>query len=346
MNELDADNVVRWLNARGRLGGDGTAYAELLAWGVSNVVLRIRPSEGPDFVVKQSREQLRTAAAWFSRLDRIWREEAVLHLLGEILPVGTVPRVLFTDRADYVLAMEAIDADHVVWKGALLAGVVDVEVAHALGGLLARIHGESARRPELRTQFEDRTVFDELRIDPFYRFVAEGDPALRGPIRALLDEMDATRVALVLADFSPKNILLHSGGLTLVDFETGHWGDPAFDLGFFLSHLLLKMIHAPDRLREFRALVDRFCQAYFASPELAGLDQTMQRSHLERRTMAHLGACMLARVDGKSPVDYLTDSVSQQTARQYGTELLTHPPSGLAVAAEQLVHRLSDGKND
>jgi len=44
--------------------------------------------------------------------------------------------------------------------------------------------------------------------------------------------MSAHRICLVLADFSPKNILITDQGIHLVDFETAHYGDPAFDLGF------------------------------------------------------------------------------------------------------------------
>lgn len=286
-----------------------------LAWGVSNCVLRVEPASAPPFVLKQSRSRLRTADPWFSRLDRIFREGEVLRWLSARLPPGVVPQPLFEDRENFVLAMEAIRPDHVVWKQLLLEGKVDLELAGRLGDVLGTIHAESAAvRDELQT-WQDREVFEELRIEPFYRRLMVRHPSTAPALETLIAETYAQSLALVHADFSPKNILIHPDGFSLVDFETAHLGDPAFDLGFFLSHLLLKAVyHHPQS----GALLDA------ARTALAGWRQRVPDGELSSRDLtaraaAHTAACLLARIDGASPVDYLVpDEARKEFVRRHG----------------------------
>ena len=323
MFEVTPDNAVEYLCERGHLAADVPARAEALAWGVSNVVLRIRPERGADFVVKQSREQLRTQAEWFSCLDRVHREMDLMKRLAPLLPGGVVPRVLFEERDDYLFGMEAVAADHSVWKADLLTGRADPDIARRCGEILARIHGGTAFREDDARAWGDREVFVQLRIDPFYRHVAVRVPALRGSLLSLVDETLATRLCLVHADFSPKNILIAGDRLALVDYETGHYGDPAFDLGFFLSHLMLKGVRAGTRCADFVALARTFWRAYVASfdPETW---RRLDSAELERRSALHLAACMAARVDGKSPVDYL-DAADRGLVRGVCLKLLHNP---------------------
>ncbi|HLJ10722.1 MAG TPA: phosphotransferase, partial [Planctomycetaceae bacterium] len=227
MLEISADNAVEYLHAHRRLEKTIPARAELLAWGVSNAVLRITRATGEPFVLKQSRSQLRTKDAWFSRLDRIWREIDALRVLEPLLPEGVIPRVLFEDRENYLFAMEAAPAEHVVWKQVLLEGRADPRIARRLGSFLAAIHRQTAERPDLRDVFGDTSVFVELRVDPFYRRIAEISSETRPHIDRLIAEMFSTPVCLVHADFSPKNVLIAGERIMLVDFETAHYGDPA-----------------------------------------------------------------------------------------------------------------------
>jgi 5-methylthioribose kinase len=130
---------------------------------------------------------------------------------------------------------------------------------------------------------------------------------------------------LVLGDFSPKNILVHKQGLIMLDFECAHAGDPAFDLGFFLSHLLLKTIRAAPHDAALAArlakLVPYFWDAY---RDRRHLDEAASAA-LDDRAVLHAAACCLARVDGKSPVEYL-DETGQAVARAFGREALRSRP--------------------
>jgi 5-methylthioribose kinase len=328
MREITPENAAAYLRESGHVLRGGSVSAEGLGWGVSNVVIRAEIEGQPPIVLKQARERLRVEAHWVSRIDRIWTERAALELLGTILPSGTVPGVLFSDEPNFLFAMTCAPDDSTVWKERLLAGEADAAVARRAGEILGRIHGATVNHPALRGRFANTEVFDQLRIDPFYRKIAKVHPGIAGRLAALIVSMNnpLTR-CLVLGDFSPKNILIHKHGLTLVDFETAHAGDPAFDLGFFLSHLLLKTIRAARQSEDARAasapyfhLIHTFREAYRL--QVNGDDPT-----LDRRTAAHLSACALARVDGKSPVDYL-DVSAREVVRRITLAALTDRAEG------------------
>lgn len=330
MLEINAESAADYLRATGHLGADRAAEVSALGWGVSNLVLRVEPEGAAPFVLKQARVQLRTRAHWVSRLDRIWAETAALRLLAPILPIGNVPAVLFEEPDDYLFAMTCAPDDSVVWKEALLAGSCDPEVARRAGAILGTIHEATAGHPALAGVLADRAVFDELRIDPFYRTVARAHPDLATRLEALAASMETPPVpTFVHADFSPKNILVHRGGLTLVDFETAHAGDPAFDLGFFASHLLLKGFRAAPDDAPYRTLIDAFWAAY------------LDRHPLDRRrAIPHAAACALARVDGKSPVDYLGEP-ARAAVRRFARAALQNEPAdwdGLMALAAREVH--------
>ncbi len=325
MLTLDVDNVLEYLRSSRRIDSGPGYRVELLSGGVSNLVLRIDRGGRDGLVVKQSRERLRTVAAWYSRLDRIWREAAVMSTLAPRLPSGAVPRIRFEDRENYVLGMEAVDSQHTVWKQDLLEGRLQPEIAARLGDYLAMIHGKTCADPAVAREFDDREIFVQLRVDPFYRRVADVHHDLRPAVEDLIAEMWQTRACLVHADFSPKNVLVvqppgpAAGAppqLTLIDFETGHYGDPAFDLGFFLSHLLLKGVRVGAGLPRFVRLAATFWERYAAGIAARGWDGALEKSGLERRTVANLAGCALARVDGTSPVDYLDDP-SRDVVRCY-----------------------------
>jgi 5-methylthioribose kinase len=336
MREVTPETAADYLREAGRVPGDAVVTVRALGWGVSNVVMRVEVEGRPSFVLKQARERLRTRAHWVSRLDRIWTEHAALECLAPLLPAGAVPEVLFVDRENYVFAMTSAPPDAVVWKERLLGGTAEPAVARDAADLLGTIHATTADHPALARAdgpFADTVVFDQLRVDPFYRTIARVHPHVAAAVGRLCSPpIDLARHCFVHADFSPKNILVHSRGLTLVDFETAHRGDPAYDLGFFLSHLLLKAARsdlgaasAPE-VPLIRVVIDTYHRRVAALPF----------GDLDRRAAAHAAANALARVDGKSPVDYL-DHARQQAVRRFALDALLSP----ATACDDLVPRLA-----
>ena len=313
MFELTAENVLDYLRERGWLGA-GPAQAELLSGGVSNQVLRITTPQRR-FVLKQSRPQLRTKDAWFSDLDRIYREQEVMQALHPYLP-DVVPEVLYVDRPNFVYAMSHAPMEAHVWKADLLAGRIDLELGKKVGAVLGRIHQVSAEQANRFESFRDHNVYVQLRVDPFYRRVQERCPDVAAAIAPIVNDMLTIKEALCHGDYTPKNILVHAGGFMLVDYETAHFGDPTMDLGLFLAHVTLKAVRAPEGGADFVGLMRAFWQGYcenvgFCSP-----------ADLEKRGIKHMGVCLLARVDGTSPVDYLPDESHRVLVRRLGRAIL------------------------
>src|SRR5262249_15729470 len=169
-------------------------------------------------------------------------EQEVMQVLSPLLPAGVVPEVLFSDRPNYVFAMSHAPLEARVWKETLLAGETDLALAEYTGTVLGRMHAATARQRHLIETFRDHTVFVQLRVDPFYSRIQERCPDIADAVAPLIEQLLTVQEALCHGDYSPKNILAHGSGFTLVDYETAHLGDPTMDLGFFLSHLMLKAI--------------------------------------------------------------------------------------------------------
>jgi aminoglycoside phosphotransferase (APT) family kinase protein len=251
---------------------------KVLSGGVSGDV--VLTDEG--HVRKQFLPKLKVAMEWLSDPRRVFREIDSLRAWGRIVGPEAVPQVLSVEPEAYAYTMTYAEGPS--WKDQLMAGEVKRSIAHELGRRLALVH----RKPdaEAARALAGQGFFPELRVEPYYETTAKRHPDL--PIRA-----DFTRETLVHGDYSPKNILVHKDGLWVLDHEVAHWGDPAFDLAFMLNHLLIKAFIFADA--RYRDAGQAFLDAY--GPDAA----------LEARTMYHVAVMMLARVDGKSPLSYLSE---------------------------------------
>ncbi|MGO8734509.1 MAG: phosphotransferase family protein [Terriglobia bacterium] len=321
---LSAGNVHDYLAVHGLWPRGAPIIIHALGGGVSNTVLLVegKTSGGEDirWVVKQSLEKLRVQDDWRSDRGRIFREAEAIQALRPVLGQSAVPEVVHIDSANYLFIMTAAPPDSVMWKEALLEGRVDMGLARQAGALLALMITSSQRDPWFETAFAERTVFDQLRIDPYYRTTATRHPDVRPVIEKLIEDSWQVRTAIVHGDYSPKNLLVQGNNIFLIDFEVVHWGDPAFDAGFLLNHLFLKAFHQPRLGQLYFSAVREFWRELRKGSEKAAMGD------FENMTLRHLGALMLARIDGKSPVEYIRDEMTKARVRRFAKRILLEGP--------------------
>lgn len=327
------EELLRYLRAASHIGPEETPRLTVLRGGVSNRTVLVERANGSAWVIKQSLAQLRVATEWFSDLARVHREAAGLRWLGRMIP-GSVPDFIFEDHDQHVLAMSAVPQPHVNWKDSLLAGQLEEAQVAQFAQLLARIHQlGSVHLDEVAATFADRSSLESLRLEPYYHYTAEQVPPAADLLHALIEETRATRLTLVHGDYSPKNVLLRKRQLILVDHEIMHFGDPALDIGFALSHLLSKAHHLAAQRERFAAASLLFWREYQRhNPAMADVV-------LQERAVRHGMACVLARAAGRSPLEYLDES-----ARAHQVEavlpLFAQTPSSMSGFVARFCERL------
>lgn len=327
---LSASSAQDYLASCGLIREGENLEVQELGGGVSNTVVLITfPGDARKrWVAKQSLGKLRVKDDWRSDRARIFKEADCMRTLSAMLGKGMTPEVVWEDRANFLLVMTAAPEGSRVWKNLLLAGEIDAELAEQAGNLLASVIAGSQRAAGLRQTFEDRAVFDQLRIDPYYRTVAARLPSVAPAIQQLISDSWAIRASLTHGDYSPKNMLVHDDKIFLIDFEVAHWGDPAFDVAFLLNHLLLKGIYRSQQWAQYAGAARRFW---------ISLNRNLQETPiegLEEMTARHLGALMLARIDGKSPVEYLTGEAVKNRVRRAAKRILLEQPLSVTDAIE------------
>jgi hypothetical protein len=302
----------------------GSLTVEPLTGGVSSDIVRIGLGSGGVYCAKRALAQLKVATEWKAPLERNHYEVAWLRRANAIVP-GAAPTVIGEDAEHGIALLEYLPAeDYALWKAELLAGRADPRVPVAVANALGRIHVATLEDPSAAAEFATDHLIDALRLDPYLRFTATRHPELADRILTLLVTTAGTKMALVHGDVSPKNILIsqRDGHPVLLDAECAWYGDPAFDAAFCLNHLVLKAIHMPELAPELFEQMRAFASIWL------GHFPAGTQSDLNARTAALLPCLMLARVDGKSPVEYL-DEASRQRVRDLAIPSIRHPPSRL-----------------
>lgn len=320
--------IERFLRQHGLLRPRERAHYAALAGGVSSDIWCVRLPRGEAICVKRALPRLKVAAEWTAPVSRNADEWAWMQFAAQVAPQA-VPAPLAHDAQGGLFAMAYLPPeDHPVWKAQLLAGRVEPATAAAVGRLLGMLHQASSGREELARRFGSDENFCALRLEPYLLATAQRHPDLAPALRALVSRTAATRLALVHGDVSPKNILVGPRGPVFLDAECAWYGDPAFDVAFCLNHLLLKCLPRPDCRALLRQSFDAFVAAYFAAARFE------PRAALQARAASLLPGLLLARVDGKSPVEYVTDERDRELVRAVAAPLLRRAPATLAEVAD------------
>ena len=315
--------LVEGLRAMALLPPGADARGEPLSGGVSSDIWRVRLPDGRDVCVKRALAKLKVAADWRAPVIRNRYEARWLARAAEAARCS-VPALLGQHEGTGTLAMAWLPPDaHPVWKARLRDGHADAGFAAEVGRRIARIHAHAARRPELSADFPTDQLFHAIRLEPYLVATARAHPDVAAPLTALVARTAATKLTLVHGDVSPKNILVGPHGPVFIDAECAWWGDPAFDLAFVLNHLLLKCLWTPRAASDFLTCFEALATAYLAAV------QWEAPAALEARAASLLPGLFLARVDGKSPVEYLTEAPDKDRVRRVARALLLAPPDRL-----------------
>ena len=316
-NTPDPQGLIDALRAHDLLRPGETAALSPLAGGVSSDVFRVDTDLGRVLAVKRSIPQLRVAAEWLAPVGRAAGEARWLKLVRALDP-RLAPEVLAEIPEAHIFVMTFLDpTTHPVWKEEMARGRMDPAFAGAVGRDLARIHAATASDAKVIADFPPDGCFHALRVSPFLLYAADRHDDAVPRLRALAEDLDRRRIALVHGDISPKNILMGPAGPVFIDAECVVYGDPAFDLAFCLTHLLLKTIWLAPQREGAMASFEALRSAYGA-----GVDWE-DPADLDRRAAALVSALLLARVDGKSPAPYLTDEGDKALIRQAAKALLS-----------------------
>ncbi len=312
------DDLVEALRSLEILGDEEVGRAVRLTGGVSSDIWRIRCAKG-DVCVKRALAKLKVAADWRAPVERNSYEAAWMRTVAAIEPDET-PTLLAEDRDAGLFVMAFLDpADHALWKAQLRDGVAEMETARAVAGRLAHIHAATAGDAKIAERFDTDYIFHPIRLEPYLLATARVHTDLADRLEYLAEVTGKTHLALVHGDVSPKNILIGPRGPVFIDAEWNWYGDPAFDVAFCLNHLLLKCLWTPAARDGFLACFRTFSATYLAGvtwEEVAGI---------ERRVAHLLPGLFLARVDGKSPAEYITEEKDKDRVRRVARSLLAKP---------------------
>jgi tRNA A-37 threonylcarbamoyl transferase component Bud32 len=329
----NSDQLLTYLRDSRRIPPNEQIQIHNLAGGVSNKTVLIKRPNHEAWVIKQALPKLRVDVDWFSDPRRIHVEALALKNLPYLAPAGTITPLIFEDREQNLLAMAAVPDPHNNLKTLFLSHHIVEEHLYQFGRLIGSIHLKSTTRSDLHMLFEDRSFFESLRIEPYYRYTAQQVPEAADAINQIINTTLSRRLCLVHGDYSPKNILVHESKLILLDHEVLHFGDPAFDIGFALAHLLSKAHHIATHRERFISAAHLFWTSYTTTiaPAPWALD-------IDPHAAAHGLACLLARVAGRSKLEYLT--VEERAHQQHIVlNLMSDPPTSVL----QLVDRFQSG---
>ncbi|MDR1520040.1 MAG: phosphotransferase [Planctomycetota bacterium] len=282
--------------------------------GVSCTVAFVQAGDKP-ILVKQALAKLKVKENWQcdpNRMNIEMKSNAIYH---QLVP-DSAPAVYFYDHDNYVFGREAAPERCTMWKNDLLGGLLDFVVAEKAIRALSIVHNACARDGQARRDFADKAIFHDLRISPYIKFVMGKNRALVPFAEPIVDALMNSSITLVHGDFSPKNIMVDKRKIYILDFEVAHYGHPAFDLAFFSNHFLLKAVKNRQWAASYLNMLRYMLDIYYA--EMAFMD----RAELEGVHVRLLALLFIARVDGKSPAEYITEPDDRNLIRSLSAAIL------------------------
>ncbi|MFZ0487924.1 MAG: phosphotransferase [Arenicellales bacterium] len=327
MSAVSDSDIRAALRGEGLIDESDEMVVAPMIGGVSSEIWKVEAG-GRVFCVKQALARLRVEAEWCAPVERN-RFEVLWNQIAARVAPGSAPRVRCDDDERMFFIMDYLDpGSHELWKKKLMEGRADSRDAANVGHALSRIHSAVAGDADVARQFPRTDIFYDIRLEPYLLATGRRHRELAPRLEALCRTTARTRLTLIHGDVSPKNILIGPHGPVFLDAECASIGDPAFDIAFCLNHMLLKCLWRPDAAESYLGCFDALAEAYLSGVEWE------ERDMLEERAAALLPALFLARVDGKSPVEYITQEWDRDKIRRCASGLITRPPARLATITD------------
>ncbi len=294
-----------------------------LTGGVSSDIWRIDLPTGP-VCVKRALAKLRVAADWQAPVERNLYEARWMRRANAAVP-GAAPALLGQDAASGALAMQFLPpADHPLWKDQLRDGHADPAFAAAVADRLVRIHAATAADPAVAAEFPTDAIFYAIRLEPYLLATARAHPDLAPRLEALVATTQAQQARAGAWRCQPEEHPGRTGGTGVPRRGMRLVGRSGVRSGLLPQSPAAEMPVDAARARpgSWRAS-RRWRTTYRAGVVWEPPDA------LEARAAHLLPGLFLARVDGKSPVEYITAEADKDRVRRVARALLLAPPARL-----------------
>ncbi|MCL2568978.1 MAG: phosphotransferase [Oscillospiraceae bacterium] len=320
MLDISNEEVLRqYLLDKGHMKAGEHCWIKYCGGGVSGTVAFVHV-DGREMIVKQALAKLKVKEEWLCDPNRMQIEMKSNEIYHRFVPENT-PEVYFYDHDNYIFGREAAPEEAIMWKSDLMTGRLDFVVAEKVMRSLCIVHNECAKDREIAEFFADKAIFYELRISPYIKFILNKHPQLTDYAQPIIEELMDSAITLVHGDYSPKNVMINDRKVYLMDFEVAHYGHPSFDLGFLSNHLVLKSIYNCKYGAAYLSMLRHILDLYFNEMDY------MDKGALEQSFIKLLPLLMIARVDGKSPVEYLTEPVDKELVRTIAYAIIESKPA-------------------
>ncbi len=289
--------------------------------GVSSDIWHVKTSTN-EYCIKRALAKLTVKEDWFAPVDRSKFEVKYFHYCKKIEP-NSFPKILGYDEKNFILAMEWFDnKKFIVWKKRLLEKSISLKDGKRIGKLLGIIHKFFYKKKKYKKIFLNDNTFYDIRIEPYLVFTSKFYPEFSEYYKTTIDLLKKNKSTVIHGDFSPKNILLGKNYPVILDAETACWGNPAFDLAFLNNHIILKSILNKEIFQNYLKLGKNILETYMANFPIVNNKKFIKNFIILQALL------ILARVDGKSPVEYFKNK-HKNLARNFAKNLLLNNSKNL-----------------
>ena len=286
-----------------------------LEGGVSSEVYHVKTNKS-EYCIKRSLKKLLVKKEWIADTNRIKFEYYWLNHCRNILNKNIPKTYEFNNKKKYIVMEYLNNSKYKTLKELYFKKIINLNTIRLISKHLYKIHSKS-NNYKIKILFKgNRNNFNDLRLDPYFNEVGRVYPKYKEYVKDLNKNYLINSSTLIHGDFSPKNILIGKNKIVYLDAECCNFGDPIFDLVFFSNHLLLKSIFIKDKSKEFIKSYIIFYKEY-----LKNLNAKKSKQYVDR-IIKMTPIMMLARIDGKSPVEYIKSKKIKNTIRNKSFLLL------------------------